>query len=199
MFSLYKHYLFYGKNYQHHQIGIQEIVQLNSNKHGFKSSRSLLFCKKVFLKFCRIHMKTPDTCTSNEKKVHCRCFLMNFAKFFKNPFLLNTSTEWLLDFFHSLSCFFVTWLTNRNQVFSIFEMFYHGFQTQWISWTLHSLYFVKQMTQLLLQRNSCCCRHFSETPGINLHWISVLHCPVILHIKVTEAAANVIHWFRVVL
>ena len=110
-----------GKNYQHHQIGIQEIVQLNSNKHGFKSSRSLLFCKKVFLKFCRIHMKTPDTCTSNEKKVHCRCFLMNFAKFFKNPFLLNTSTEWLLDFFHSLSCFFVTWLTNRNQVFSIFE------------------------------------------------------------------------------
>ena len=110
-----------GKNYQHHQIGIQEIVQLNSNKHSFKSSHSLLFCKEVCLKFCRIHMKTPDTCTSNKKKVHCWCFLMNFANFFKNAFLLNTSTESLLDFFHSLSCFFATRLTNRNQVFSIFE------------------------------------------------------------------------------
>ena len=48
-----------GKNYQCHQIGIPEIVQLNSNKHGFKSSHSLLFYKQVFLKSWRIHMKTP--------------------------------------------------------------------------------------------------------------------------------------------
>ena len=48
-----------GKNYRCHQIGIQEIVQLNSNTHGFKSSRSLLFYKKVFLKSWRIHMKAP--------------------------------------------------------------------------------------------------------------------------------------------
>ena len=48
-----------GKNYRLHQIGIREIVQLNSNKHGFKSSRSLLFYKKVFLKSWRIHMKAP--------------------------------------------------------------------------------------------------------------------------------------------
>ena len=59
----------------------------------------------------------------------------------------------------------------------------HGFRTWWISWTLHSLYFAKQTTQLLQQRNSCCCRYFSETPEINLHWISVLHYPVILHLK----------------
>ena len=70
-----------GKNYRRHQIGIQEIVQLNSNKHGFKSSHSLLFYKDVFLKFCRTHMKTLENCTSNEKKFHCRRFPVNFAKF----------------------------------------------------------------------------------------------------------------------
>ena len=75
-----------SKNYWQHQIGIREVVQLNSNKHGFKSTRSLLFYKEVFLKFCRIHMKTPETCTSNKKKLHCWCFLMNFAKFLRTLF-----------------------------------------------------------------------------------------------------------------
>ena len=54
-------------------------------------------------------------------------------------------------------------------------MFYHGFWTWWISWTLHSPYFAKLTTQLLQHGNSCCCMYFSETPGINLQWISVLH------------------------
>ena len=75
-----------GKNYRRHQIGIWEIAQLNSNKHGFKSSRSLLFYKNVFLKFCRIRMKTPETCTSNKKKLNCRCFLMNFVKCLRTRF-----------------------------------------------------------------------------------------------------------------
>ena len=77
-----------GKNYLCHQIGIRDIVQLNSNKHGFKSSRPLLFYKEVFLKSWRIHMKTsePETCTSNKKKLHCRCFPMNFAKFLRTLF-----------------------------------------------------------------------------------------------------------------
>ena len=44
-----------------------------------------------------------------------------FCKIFKNLFLQNTSGRLLLDFFHSLSCFFATRLTNRSQVFSIFE------------------------------------------------------------------------------
>ena len=110
-----------GKTYRRHQIGIREIVQLNSNKHGFKSSRSLLFYKEVFLKFCRIHMKTPETCTSNKKKLHCRCFLMNFAKFLRTLFYRTPLHDCYWIFFHSLSCFFATWLTNRNQVFSIFE------------------------------------------------------------------------------
>ena len=44
-----------------------------------------------------------------------------FCEIFKNPFLQDTSGRLLLDFFHSLSCFFATRLTNRNQVFSIFE------------------------------------------------------------------------------
>ena len=57
------------------------------------------------------------------------------------------------------------------------------------------LYSVKQTTQLLFQENT----HFSETPGINLYWIFVLHCSVILHLKVTEAAVDVTHWFRGVL
>ena len=187
-----------GKCYRRHQIGIREIVQLNSNKHGFKCSRSLLFYKEVFLKFCRIHMKTPETCTSNKKNSIAGAFLWILRNFLE-PFFTEHLPRLLLVFFHSLSCFFATRLTNRNQVFSIFEYVYHGFRTWWMSWTLHSLYFAKQTTQLLQQGNSCCCRHFSETPGINLHWISVLHCPVILHLKVTEAAADVIHWFRGVL
>ena len=44
-----------------------------------------------------------------------------FCEIFKNPFLQNTSAWLLLDFFHSLSCFYATRLTNRNQVFCIFE------------------------------------------------------------------------------
>ena len=43
------------------------------------------------------------------------------------------------------------------------------------------------------RRPSGCCSHFSETPGINLQRISGLHCPVILYLKVAEAAADVIH------
>ena len=67
------------------------------------------------------HMKTPETCTSNKKKLHCWCFPMNFVTFLRKNFLQNISARLLLDFFHSLSCFFATQLTNRNQVFSIFE------------------------------------------------------------------------------
>ena len=40
---------------------------------------------------------------------------------FKNSFLQNTSARLLLDFFHSLSCFYATRLTNGNQFFCIFE------------------------------------------------------------------------------
>ena len=122
-----------------------------------------------------------------------------FCKIFKNLFLQNTSGRLLLDFFHSLSCFFATRLTNRNQVFSIFEHVLSRLSNVMNIMNFAFPLFAKQTTQLLLQGNSYCCRHFSETPGINLHWISVLHCPVILHLKVTEAAADVIHWFRGVL
>ena len=94
-----------GKCYRRHQIGIREIVQLNSNKHGFKCSRSLLFYKEVFLKFCRIHMKTPETCTSNKKKLHCRCFLMNFAKFLE-PFFTEHLRTTATSFFSFTKLFF---------------------------------------------------------------------------------------------
>ena len=130
-----------------------------------------------------------ESCTSSKKKLHCRCFPMNFAKFLSSYLLIAKQ-------------FFATCLTNRNQVFSIFEYVFRKvkwMQGSWISWTLYSLYFAKQTTQLLQQGNSCCCRHFSETPEINLYWISVLYCPEILRLKVTEAAADVIHWFRGVL
>ena len=110
-----------GKNYRRHQIGIREIVQLSSNKHGFKSSRSLLFYKEMLLKSCRILMKTPETCTSNKKQTLLPVLSYEFCEIFKNPFLQNTSGRLLLDFFHLLSCFFATRLTNRNQVFSVFE------------------------------------------------------------------------------
>ena len=95
-----------GKNYRRHQIGIREIVQLSSNKHGFKSSRSLLFYKEVLLKSCRILMKTPETCTSNKKQTLLPVLSHEFCEIFKNPFLQNTSGRLLLDFFHLLSCFF---------------------------------------------------------------------------------------------
>ena len=103
------------------------------------------------------------------------------CEIFKNPFLQNTSGRLVLNFFHSLGCFFATRLTNRNQVFSIFECLSRLSNVMNIM--NDSLYFAKQTTQLLQQGNSCCCRYFSETPEINLHWISVLQYPVILHLK----------------
>ena len=133
------------------------------------------------------------------KKTPVQVLSCEFCEIFKNPFWQSNSGRLLLDFFHSLNCFLPPSELIETRFFLFLNMFYHGFRTWWISWALHSLYLAKQTTQLLLQRNSCCCRHFSETPGINLHWISVLHCPVILHLKVTEAAADVIHWFRGVL
>ena len=185
-----------GKNYQHHQIGIQEIVQLNSNKHGFRSSCSLLFYKEAFLKFCKIHMKTPETCSSNKKKLHCLCFPMNFAKLLRILFYRTPPDDYFL---HSLCCFFATWLTNRNQVFFYFwTCFITAFECDeyhelWIHFTL-------QYSQpSCCCRESFCCRHFSETPAINLHSISVLHCPVILYLKVIETAVDVTHLFRGVL
>ena len=133
------------------------------------------------------------------KKTPVQVLSCEFCEIFKNPFWQNNSGRLLLDFFHSLNCFLPPSELIETRFFLFLNMFYHGFRTWWISWTLHSLYFAKQTTQLLLQGNSCCYRHFSKTPEINLHWISVLHCPVILHLKVTEAAADVIHWFRGVL
>ena len=93
---------------------------MDSNKHGFKSSRSLLFYKEAFLKFCRIHMKTPEICTSNKKKLHCRCFLMNFAKFLRTLFYRTPPHNCYWIFFIT-KLFFATQLTNKNQVFSVFE------------------------------------------------------------------------------
>ena len=142
-----------------------------------------------------------ESCTSSKKKLHCRCFPMNFAKFLRILFYRTPRTT-ATGFFSFAKLFFATCLTNRNQIFSIFEYVFRKvkwMQGSWISWTLYSLYFAKQTTQLLQQGNSCCCRHFSETPEINLYWIPVLHCPEILRLEVTEAAADVIHWFRGVL
>ena len=94
---------------------------MNSNKHGFKSSRSLLFYKEVFLKFCRIHIKTPETCTSNKKKLHSRRFLTKFAKFLRTLFYRTPLHDCYWIFFIHYAVFFATHLTNKNQVFSIFE------------------------------------------------------------------------------
>ena len=102
-----------------HKIGIQEIVQLNSNKHGFKSSRSLLFYEEVFLKFCRVHMKMR--LVVQYLSIPLLVLSYEFCEIFKNSFLQNTSGQLLLDFFHSRRCFFATRLTNRNLVFSNFE------------------------------------------------------------------------------
>ena len=106
-----------GKNYDVIRL---EYGKLLNWKHGFKSSRSLLFSKEVFLKFCRIHMKTPETCTSNKKNSIAGAFLWILRNFLE-PFFTEHLPRLLLVFFHSLSCFFATRLTNRNQFFSIFE------------------------------------------------------------------------------
>ena len=159
------------------------------------SKEAVHFCfRKVFLKFCRIHMWAVPQVKRNS-------FPMNFAKFLRILFYRTPRTT-ATGFFSFAKLFFATCLTNRNQVFSIFEYVFRKvkwMQGSLISWTLYSLCFAKQTTQLLQQGNSCCCRHFSETPEINLYWISVLYCPEILRLKVTEAAADVIHWFRGVL
>ena len=62
-----------------------------------------------------------STCTSNKKKIHCWCFPMNFAKFLRTLFYRTPPDICYWIFFHSLSCFFATRLTNRNQDFSILE------------------------------------------------------------------------------
>ena len=133
------------------------------------------------------------------KKTPVQVLSCEFCEIFKNPFRQNTSGRTASGIFSFTQLFFATQWTNRNQVFSIFEHVLSRLSNVMNIMNFAFPLFAKQTTQLLLQGNSYCCRHFSETPGINLHWISVLHCPVILHLKVTEAAADVIHWFRGVL
>ena len=58
-------------------------------------------------------MKAPEICNSNKKRLQSRCFPENFAKFLRITFLQNSSRQLFLDFFIHL--------TNRNQVFYIFE------------------------------------------------------------------------------
>ena len=150
-----------GKNYRCHQIGIRGIVQLNSDKHGFKRSRSLFFQKEVFLKFCRIHMKTPESCTSSKMKLHCRCFPMNFAKFLRIHFCRTPPDDCYWIFFIHQAIFFATRLTNRNQVFSIFEYVYTAFERD----EYHELCIHFTLRN---RRPSCCSRETVVAAGICL-------------------------------
>ena len=64
-------------------------------------------------------MKAPEVYNSNKKRLQCRCFRENLAKFLRITFLHNTSGRLLPDFFILL--FFAIQWTNRNQIFYIFE------------------------------------------------------------------------------
>ena len=111
-----------GKNYWHHQIGIQEIVQLNSIINMvLQSSHSLLFYKigvlKNFAEFTWKQLRSVTLIKKNPVQV----LSCEFCKFFKNPFWQNTFRWLLLDFFSFTQLFFVSQWANGNQIFSIFE------------------------------------------------------------------------------
>ena len=126
-----------GKNYWHHQIGIQEIVQLNSIINMvLQSSHSLLFYKIGVLKnFAEFTWKQPRSVTLI-KKTPVQVLSCEFCEIFKNPFWQNTSGRLLLDFFHSLNCFLPPSELTETRFFLFLNMFYHGFWTWWISQTL---------------------------------------------------------------
>ena len=58
----------------------------------------------MFLKFCKIQLKTPETCNSNKERLQCRCFPVNLAKFssFQEPFFKKHPRTAASGFFHSL-------------------------------------------------------------------------------------------------
>ena len=111
-----------GKNYWHYQIGIQEIVQLNSIINIIlKSSSSLLFCKvgvpKNFEEFTWKQLRSVTLI----KKTPVQMLSCEFCKIFKSSFLTEHLRTTASGFFPFPQLFFATQWTNINQVFSIFE------------------------------------------------------------------------------
>ena len=64
-----------GKNYWRLQIGIREIVQLNSNKHCFQKQPLTVSYKIGVLKFRRIHMKALRSVTLIKRDPSAGAFL----------------------------------------------------------------------------------------------------------------------------
>ena len=133
-----------------------DVIRLELGKLFNLIQINMVFQKQLFInvlqkrcsqKLHRNHMAAPKICNSNKRRLKCRCFPANFAKFLKITFLQNTSGRLLLDFFiHLTKLFFAIQWTNRNQVLYIFEHV--------LSWLLNvmnimsfasgKLYFAKQ-------------------------------------------------------
>ena len=126
-----------GKNYWLHQIGIWEIVQLNSVINMvLQSSHSFLFYKIGVLKnFAEFTWKQLRSVTLI-KKTPVQVLSCEFCKVFKNLFWENTSSWLLLDFFHWLNCFLPPSELIETRFFLFLNMFYHSFRAWWISQTL---------------------------------------------------------------
>ena len=157
-----------GKNYWRHQIGIQEIVQLNSIINMvLQSSHSLLFYKIGVLKnFAEFTWKQLRSVTLI-KKTLVQVLSCEFCEIFKSPFWQNTSRQLLLDFFHSLNCFLPPSELTENRFFLFLNMFYHGFRTWWISRTLRH-----ETDDLVVAAGK---QTFLETPGVKrcfLGWLT---------------------------
>ena len=87
-----------------------------------KAAVGKCFTNYVFLKFSEnSHEKNLRSVTVKER-LQRRCFPANFAKFLRTHFLQNTSGRLLLDSFHTFYRFFPTQWTNRNYIFTIFEL-----------------------------------------------------------------------------
>ena len=125
-----------------------------------------------------------------------RCFSVNFAKFLRTPVLQNTSGRLLLDFFIRFPGFFFFCKPINFQGFLFFNMFYHGFQTWWISWTLHLENFLgetndpagsgREHAEQHVELSGIFYRLINWSTLTFFFWISVLHCPVILYLKETR-------------
>ena len=157
-----------SKNYWLHQIGIWEIIQLNSIINMvLQSSHSLLFYKIGVLKnFAEFTWKQLRFVTLI-KKTPVQVLSCEFCKVFKNPFWKNTSSWLLLDFFHSLNCFLPPSELIETRFFLFLNMFYHSFLTWWISQTL-----LCKTDNLVVSAGK---QTFFETPGVKrsfLGWLT---------------------------
>ena len=96
----------------------------------FKSSGSSMFYKKGVLKNFTVHMKAPEICNSDKKRLQCGCFPENFPKLLAITFYKTPLDECFWTFIHlkQLNYFLPSNELMEINLFIYANMFYLGFQ-----------------------------------------------------------------------